>query len=67
MRRARRDASCAWSFTGRPPEVTTDHQILQRIGAASFVEALGGHLHVAAKFPSETIALSFQDRKKKPA
>jgi DNA-binding transcriptional regulator YiaG len=33
----------------------------------TFVEALGGHLHVAAKFPSETIELSLPDRKKKPA
>jgi len=34
----------------------------------SFVEALGGHLQVVAKFPSETIELSFQDQKtKKPA
>jgi len=37
----------------------------------NFVEALGGHLQLVAKFPSETIELSFQDRqdqkKKKPA
>jgi DNA-binding transcriptional regulator YiaG len=34
----------------------------------TFVEALGGHLQLIAKFPSETIELSFQDRKKrKPA
>ena len=31
----------------------------------NFVEALGGHLQLVAKFPSETIELSFQDRKKK--
>lgn len=37
----------------------------------NFVEALGGHLQLVAKFPSETIELSFQDRQdrknKKPA
>ncbi|TMQ07113.1 MAG: helix-turn-helix transcriptional regulator [Deltaproteobacteria bacterium] len=33
----------------------------------AFVKALGGRLHVVAKFPSETIELSFQDQKKKPA
>lgn len=33
----------------------------------TFVEALGGRLQVVAKFPTETIELSFQDKKKKPA
>lgn len=34
----------------------------------TFVEALGGHLQLIAKFPSETIELSFQDgKKRKPA
>ena len=33
----------------------------------NFVEALGGHLHLVAKFPSETIELSLQDRKNKRA
>jgi hypothetical protein len=27
----------------------------------NFVEALGGHLRLVARFPSETIELSFQD------
>lgn len=31
----------------------------------NFVEALGGHLQLVAKFPSETIELSFQDGKKR--
>jgi DNA-binding transcriptional regulator YiaG len=43
-----------------------DDMLLSTLRA--FVEALGGRLHVVAKFPSETIELSFQDKKtKKPA